>query len=144
MQNAGENKYTGDSVVQVRMQLLVFDFNSSSRGERHNSYYANHPQRAAHLVMFKISVGRDLQNSNYILNGRELNSLCPNGREHIYLPPWQKFNYLPAWSNVNLQHLKSSNSQPISSRHEIIHTPAHLLSGVYYDNGECHILCARA
>ena len=36
------------------------------------------------------------------------------------------------------------NSQPISPGHDVIYTPAHLLSGVYYDNGDCHILCARA
>ena len=84
------------------------------------------------------------------LDGRELNSLCPNGR----------LNCLPAWSNVNLQlHGRTStsqhygrtqllnilvgtqllntmagtqlnlfqnlpNSQPISSGHDVIHTPA--------------------
>ena len=36
------------------------------------------------------------------------------------------------------------NSQPISSGHDVIHTPAHFLSGVYYDYGDCHILCVRA
>ena len=46
--------------------LLTSGFGSSTWGERHNSYYVNHPQHAAHLVMFKISVGRDLQNSNYM------------------------------------------------------------------------------
>ena len=51
-----------DSVVQVRTVLLTSDFGSSTRGERHNSYNANNLQRVAHLVMFKISVCRDLKN----------------------------------------------------------------------------------
>ena len=39
----------------------------------------------------------------------------------------------------NLQILRT-----IASRHDVIHTPAHFLSGVYYDNCDCHILCERA
>ena len=39
--------------------LLISDFVNSTWVERHNTYNANHPQRAAHLVMFKISVVRD-------------------------------------------------------------------------------------
>ena len=35
---------------------------SDTRRERHNSYNANYPQRAVHLVMFKISVDRDPKN----------------------------------------------------------------------------------
>ena len=78
------------------------------------------------------------------LNGRELNSLCPNGRDHIYLSPWQKIHFLPAWSNVNLQLTLFQNPQilrTISSRHDV---HPHFLSGVHYDNGDCHILFARA
>ena len=36
------------------------------------------------------------------------------------------------------------NSQPISSGHDVFYTQPHLLSGVYYDNGDCHIFCTRA
>ena len=60
--DTGKYKYMckqADSVVQVRMVLLSSDFGSLTQGERHNSYYANHPQCAAHLVVFKISVGWD-------------------------------------------------------------------------------------
>ena len=43
--------------------LLTSDFGSSARGQRDNSYYADHTiwlhKRAAHLVMVKISVCRD-------------------------------------------------------------------------------------
>ena len=80
-----------DSVVQIRTVLLTSDFGSSTRGERHNSYYTNHPQRAAHLVMFQISVGRDPK----ILTAAptvENSTLCPNGRELNYLPPWSNLN----------------------------------------------------
>ena len=61
------NTYTVNSVVQIRMVLLTSNFGSSTRGERDNSYYAVHTilphKRAMHLVVFKVSVGRDLQNS---------------------------------------------------------------------------------
>ena len=45
-----------DFVVSGTNGLLTSDFGSSTRGERHNSYY---PHRSAHFVMIKISVGRD-------------------------------------------------------------------------------------
>ena len=58
--NTGGNRW--DSAVQIRTVWLTSDFGSLTRGERHNSYYANQAQRAAHLVMFKNSVGRDSKN----------------------------------------------------------------------------------
>ena len=39
----------------------------------------------------------------------------------------------------NLQILRT-----ITSEHDVIHTQPHFLSGVYYDNCDCHILCVRA
>ena len=84
MQNTGENKYTGDSIVQVRKVLLTSDFGSSIRGERHNSYYADHTirphKRAAHPVMLEISVGRGLKNiiTNSVLYGRN-STICLHG-----------------------------------------------------------------
>ena len=57
MQNTGGLCYSGTN------SLLTSDFSSSTRGERHKSYYATHRQRGAHLVMFKISVGRDPKNT---------------------------------------------------------------------------------
>ena len=107
-----------------------------TRGERHNSYYANHPQRAAHLVIFKISVSRDLKNPT------------TSSTAQIQVSrQWQKLNSLPPWSNLNSQLTLFQNPQIlriISSGHDVIHTPAHFLSGVYYDNGDCHILCTWA
>ena len=40
---------------------------------------------------------------------------------------------------------KSPNSQPITSGHDVIHTPVLFpIWGFYYDVFDCHILCARA
>ena len=65
---AGGLKYTGDSVVQVQtfINFLTSEFGSSTRGER--DIILNHSiltklKHLAHLVVFKIPVGRDLQNS---------------------------------------------------------------------------------
>ena len=77
--------------------------------------------------MFMVSLSRDLQ------NGGELNSLSPNGRELIYLPAWSNLN--SQLSTVSFS--KSSNSQDHLFGHDVIHTLAHILSGVYYDNGDC-------
>ena len=83
---------------------------------------------------------------------------------------WQKLNYLPAWSNVNpqLQLFAPMADNPTVCLHDPKSTPKWLLfqifkfsgpslpgmtsftlqpfflSGVYYDNFDCYILCARA
>ena len=49
---------TGGLFISVTNVLLVSDFGFSTRRERHNSYNANYPQHAVHLVMFKIFVCR--------------------------------------------------------------------------------------
>ena len=109
------------TLIHVWTVLLTSNFGSSTRGKRHNSYYANHPSypNARCILWCLRSLSVEIcKTPSTCLNGRELDSLCPNGREHIYLP---------AWSNVNLKlpwFFKSSNSQPISSRHDVIHTPA--------------------
>ena len=71
-----------DSVVS---DLLTSDFSSSTRGERHNPYYANHPQRAVHLVMFKISVDRDPKKTQLHLQRPKSNAM----------PQWEKLSSLP-------------------------------------------------
>ena len=105
-----------DSVVQIRTVLLTSDFGSSTR-ERDTILTRLTPsQRTAHLVMFKISHGRDpkiLTTAAMIENS----TLCPNGRE---------VSYLPAWSNVNLHLTHFQNPQilrTISFGHDVIHTP---------------------
>ena len=66
--NTSGLKYTGDSVVQVRtfINFLTSEFSSSTRGERDtilNYSILTKLKRSAHLIDFKISVGRDLPNS---------------------------------------------------------------------------------
>ena len=78
-----------DSVVPGTNSSSISDFGSSTRGERHNSYYANHPQRAAHLVMFKISVGRDTKIPTTYFNGQIQLSTDPfskssNSHDHLF------------------------------------------------------------
>ena len=105
-----------DSVVQVKTVLLTPAFGSSTRGERHNSYYANPTQYAAHLVIIKISIGRDpknltatatVENSTLCLNGRNLTT-SSMAHSHFSTDPFQNPQIL--WT--------------ISSRHNVIHTPA--------------------
>ena len=83
----------------------------ATRGERHNSFYVNHYIRAAHLVMFKISI--------HLHRSRPEKLNCHrNGR---------KLNSLPPWSNLNSQLTLFQNPQifrTISSGHDIIHTPS--------------------
>ena len=101
-----------DSIVSGTNGLLTSDFGSSTWGERHNSYYANHPQRAAHLVMFKISVCKDPKN------------LTTSSTAQIELSfQWQKLNSLPPWSNLNWLFQNPQILRTISSGHGVIHTP---------------------
>ena len=114
--NTGENRR--DFVVSDKNGLLISDFGSSTQGERHNSYYANHPQRAAHLVMFKISVIRDSKN--------------PTTSSTAQIQLSTLFFKILKFSGPIVPGMKSFTLQ------------SHFLSGVYYDNDDCHILCARA
>ena len=84
--------------------------------------YANHTMlttqcwRSAHLVMFKISVGRDPKNPSTCLNVWELNSM-PQCQKHNSLPPWSNLNWLffkiPKFSGPFLPGM-TSHSSPIS------------------------------
>ena len=113
------NTNAGNSVVSDTNGLFIFWLRPTGTwGERHNSYYANHPQRAAHLVVFKISVGRDPKNPTTSFNDQNFNSL----------PQWQKLNCLPTWSNLNFE-LTFFFQNPqilrtISSGHDVILTLA--------------------
>ena len=94
----------------------------ATRGERHNSYYPNPiPTRGASCDVSTV------EDPTLFLNGRN-STLC-----------------LPQWSNLNWLFSKSSNSQDHlfrAWRH--LHTRPISCLGVYYDNGNCHILCAWA
>ena len=83
------------------------DFGSSTRGERYNSYYADHTiwpfQHAAYPMMFKISVGRESKNpTTSSMDKIQLSSLRPNGRNSTIV-----FHGLISTAEF----LKSSNSQ---------------------------------
>ena len=90
--------------------------------------------RAVHFVVFKISVSRDpkILTAAAAAATVENSTLCPNGRNSIvYLHgPMLTFNWLFC--------------RTISSGHDIIHTPVHFLSGLYYYNGDNGAFCARA
>ena len=61
------------------------------------------------------------------------------------LPQWQKLNSLPPWSILNWLFSKFSNPQdhPFRAwRHP--HSSTISCLRVYYNNGDCHILCAWA
>ena len=61
-------QYNYRKTLLIRHERFInfwFRFFSTKR-ERHSSYYANHPQWTSHLVIFKISISRDLQNSSYM------------------------------------------------------------------------------
>ena len=85
-----------------------------TRGERYNSYYAAPAQRVAHLVMFKISVGRDPKNSTTSFNGQNPTHVL-NGQNPTLA------------SMVQSQLLSFQNPQilrTISSGNDVIHCPA--------------------
>ena len=143
-----------DSVVQVRTHILTSDFGSSTRGERHNTYYADHTiwphQRAAHLAKFKISVGRDPKNpttssmvkiqiSTHLRRSgpQKINRRC-NGR---------KLNSSTQWPNPRLLDFNSqfpNDSKNLFLAWRYPHSSPISCLGVYYENDDCHILCTRA
>ena len=112
----------------------------ATRGERHNSYYADHTiwphKRAVHPVMFKTSVGKDPKNSTLRLNGRITNSRL-NGRNSTVCLR----GLMSAFNWLFFKNLKFSGPSLPGMTSSTLHP--HFLSGVYYDNGDCHILCAR-
>ena len=98
----GRLKYTSYSVVQVRtfINFLTSEFGSSTRGERDT--ILNHSiqttlKRAAHLVVFKISVGRDLLNSMVRL--QLLNTMVLT---QLQLLTWPKYPTRLAYSRTQL------------------------------------------
>ena len=119
--------------------LLISDFGSSTGGERPNSYYANHPQYSAHLVVqshfLNVMVGPEFLN---IMVGTQLQlflmeadnpTVCLHGPKST--PNWLFFKIFK-FSGPSLPSVTLFTIQP------------YFLSGVYYDNCDCHILSARA
>ena len=105
--NTGRLKYTGDSVVQVRtfINFLTSEFGSTTRGERDtilNHSIQTKLKRSAHLILFKTSVGRDLQNSMVRL--QLLNTLVLTQLQLSTLPKstpnWTGSNRVLNWSGL--------------------------------------------
>ena len=135
-----------DSLVQTRTNLLISWLRPmATRRERHNSYNADHTtwphKHAADPVMFKISVGRDPKNptTSSTLNCMAGTPLSACIAENSFLcrhGPMSPPNYCAFKILKFSAHLfwawRHAHSSPITSL------------GVYYDNGDCHILCVRA
>ena len=102
-----------DSVDLIRTVLLTSDFGSSTRGERHNSYYANPTPNVRHTLWCLRSLSVEIRKSSTA--------------EISTSTQWQKFNCLPPLSNLNFLLTLFQNPQilmTISSGHDVIHTPA--------------------
>ena len=107
-----KRKYTGrlccfrdERFINFWLRFMV------TRRERHSSYKSMLTilrWRAAHLVMFKISVGRDPKNPSMSLNGRN-SPLCLHGPIST--------SQLTLFQNRQIL-------RTISSGHDVIHTPA--------------------
>ena len=91
-----------DSVLFRYKRLLTSDFRSSTRGERHNSYYADCTiwphKRAVHPVVFKISSGRNLHISMVRL--QLLNTIVFT---QLQLSTWPKSTFQLDWSPFDNQ-----------------------------------------
>ena len=144
MQNTiGRRKYTGElPVVQVRTHLLTSDFGSSTRGERQLlNVFRNHttPRCSIHLTVqsqfLNIIVGPQLLTitvgPQFQLSAIEADNLTVCSHSSKSTLNWLFFKIfkfpgpcLPGMTSFTLQ--------------------LHFLSGVYYDNCDCHILCAQA
>ena len=121
---------TGELLFLVRMHLSTSDFGSSTRGERHNSNYADHtiwPYKCAvHLVVFKISVGRDPKNpttSSVVkiqLSTQWQSTQLSASMVQCQLPNRLFFKNLK-FSEPSIPGITSSTLHP------------HFLSGVYYE-----------
>ena len=88
-------------------RLLISDFGSSTRGERHDSYYANNPQYLAHLVVqsqfLNIMVGPNFSNS------------------------WSDPNFkcLPQWQTTQLSAYMAQSQLPTDVIFKILNFSAH-------------------
>ena len=135
--NTGGKRQTRS--FQIRTVLLTSDFGSSTRGERQFllcwSYYAD----ARRILWCLRSLSVEIRKTQLHASTEENSTLCFNGRE---------LNCLPLWSNLNLQltlfqNLPNSQDHLLGAWRHPHSSPISSL-GVYYDNGDCHILCARA
>ena len=115
--------------------LLISDFGSSTRGEkqflevfRNHTMLTTPPTLGTSHGPISISQHHGRTQVLTIMVGPPTSTVCLNGRQPNCLPTCPKVNS----SGSSLPGITSFTLQP------------HFLSGVYYDNYDCHILCARA
>ena len=100
-----------------------------------------------HLVVFKISVGRDQQNMSDSKKAGSLWGMMRGvgGVSKSKEIPWEEVSTRLNDRKPNSVFSKSSILITISSGHDVIHTPAlfHVWDFIM-TNGDCHILSARA
>ena len=95
------NTIQANSVAHIRTVLFTSGFGSSTRGERHNSFHADHT-----LSRCLRSLSVEIRKTQLHLQYSKFNSQLPT--------QWQEPNFLPAWSNVNLQLTLFQNPQILS------------------------------
>ena len=130
---------TGTNVL-----LLTSDFGSSTRGEtQFLKVFRNHtmlttPQNVQHISWSNLNFSTPWSDPTSHHHGRTPTStVCLNGRELNCLPTWSKVN-----SRLFFKIFKFS--EPLLPGMTSFTLQLHFLFGVYYDNCDCHILCARA
>ena len=142
--------------------LLASDFGSSIRGERQFlKVFWNHTmlttlQHSAHLLVHSQFLNT-LVGPNFSTSWSDP-YFCTSWSDPNFSPSWldSNFNCLPQWQTTQLSAYMAQNQLPTASfskssnspdhrfrawRHS--HTSTHFLSGVYYDNCDFSILCAR-
>ena len=112
--------------IRRRKQMHRWLRSSDSNALRHDERDTKNLSMAE-IQLYAPMAGTQL--SSFMVQPQNPNCNC--------LPQWQRHqllcfhgrepNFLPTWYNVNFQQpvfFKSSNYQPISSEHDVIHTPA--------------------
>ena len=126
-------KTQADSVVQIQTHLLTSGFGSLTRGERqflkvfHNHTMLTTPPTFTHLVVQFLNT----------MVGPNFN--CLPLRQTTQLSAYIVQNQLPI-----LFFKIFKFSRPLLPGMTLFTLQLHFLSGVYYDNCDCYILCTQA
>ena len=148
-----------NSVVHVRTVLLIswLRFFDMRRETQFLKVFRNHTMLTTSFNGRNPTLCPNGRNTTIIFHGltskSPLYGRTPTSQNHGRTPTltvchWgRQPNCLSTWPKVNSQLTLFQNLQilrTLASEHDVIHTLAHFLSGVYYDNCDCHLLCARA
>ena len=137
--NAGDNRRTLLFRYEgfTNFWLRFFDTRREAQFLLCRPFYADLTPNVRHISWCLRSLSVDIR-KNPTTSSTAQSQLQLNGRELNSLPTWFNVNpQLPLFQNPQIlsPSLLSMTSSTLQSQ---------LLSGVYYDNGDCHILCARA